>query len=169
MDISLVVSTYLCFCFGSNHEQHGASDKHEKRHKRKITEARTRDQRAAVDVSLRSPVSHLRSMEQLTCGLGAHNRTETFRKQLRPGVHRFPPSLSRISCSPVAGRDRRQRPVTNYILLAQSRPRVHLRPSRSVSLARVQLPRRIRSSFLAGPTEFSSVLSPYATIFLLVR
>lgn len=27
-----------------------------------------------------------------------------------------------------AGRDRRQRPVTNYILLAQSRPRVHLRP-----------------------------------------
>lgn len=40
----------------------------------------------------------------------------------------FPPSLSRISRSPAAGRDRRQRPVTNYILLAQSRPRVHLRP-----------------------------------------
>ena len=80
-----------------------------------------------------APVSHLRSVEQLTRGLGAHNRTETFRKQLRAGVHRFPPSLSRISCRPAAARDRRQRPVTNYILLAQSRPRVHLRaPSRPV-------------------------------------
>lgn len=61
----------------------------------------------------------------------AHNRTETFRKQ----PHGVPGSTdSRRVCpgyragQQAAGRDRRQRPVTNYILLAQSRPRVHLRP-----------------------------------------
>ena len=110
-------------------------------------------------------------MEQLTRGLGAHNRTETFRKQLRAGVHRFPPSLSRISCRPAAARDRRQRPVTNYILLAQSRPRVHLRPVPfRLSGRRPIAPRRIRSSFLAwlaspSPPSFvrSFFLSLHAT------
>ena len=120
---------------------------------------------------LTAPVSHLRSVEQLTRGLGAHNRTETFRKQLRAGVHRFPPSLSRISCRPAAARDRRQRPVTNYILLAQSRPRVHLRPVPfRLSGRRPIAPRRIRSSFLAwlaspSPPSFvrSFFLSLHAT------